>query len=205
MSDPLVSNGIAKVGTFFELPNFSRTFFSSFFSPVTAFIILNDDGCEGYGPKKNLHKIIDLNQQDRRQTQRRISANLTAFWSWMPAVVWAHSVRCCAIRSLGNSRRPACAAWICDDRAGGNSHNALTDRQLRIFASAKSYEKTYNLAGSKSKSYHRIILIFCRLRSNIITLAPARSSKNSTSLYLAARDGTRDANCGAPERTSPTS
>ena len=49
---PLVSNGIAKVGTFFELPNFSRTFFSSFFSPVTGFIILNDDGCEGYTNEK---------------------------------------------------------------------------------------------------------------------------------------------------------
>ena len=52
MSDPLVSNGIAKVGTFFELPNFSRTFFSPFFSPVTGFIILNDDGCEGYTDEK---------------------------------------------------------------------------------------------------------------------------------------------------------
>ena len=121
----------------------------------------------------------------------------------MPAVC-AHSLRCCAIRSLGNSRRPTCEAWICDDRAGGNSHNALTDRQLRIFASARSYEKTYNLAGSKSKSYHRIILIFCRLHSNIITLAPARSSKNSTSLYLAAGGGTQDADYGAPERTSTT-
>ena len=49
---PLVSNGIAKVGTFFELPNFSRTFFSPFFSPVTGFIILNNDGCEGYTDEK---------------------------------------------------------------------------------------------------------------------------------------------------------
>ena len=104
----------------------------------------------------------------------------------MPAAICAHSLRCCAIRSLGNTRRPACAAWICDDRAGENSHNTLTYRQLRIFTSTRSYEKTYNLAGSKSKSYHRIILIFCRLHSNIITLALARSSKNSTSLYRAA-------------------
>ena len=52
MSDPLVSNGITKVGTFFELPNFSRTFFSPFLSPVTELIILNDDGCEGYTNEK---------------------------------------------------------------------------------------------------------------------------------------------------------
>ena len=96
------------------------------------------------------------------------------------------------------------AAWICDDRAGGNSHNALTDSQFRIFTSARSYDKTYNLASPKSKSYHRIRLIFCRLHSNIIILAPARSSKNSTSLYRAAGGGTQDANCEAPERTSPT-
>ena len=57
--------------------------------------------------KKFLHKIIDLNQQERRQTKRRISANLAAGWSWIPAAVYAHSLRCCAIRSLGNSRRPA--------------------------------------------------------------------------------------------------
>ena len=154
--------------------------------------------------KKFLHKIIDLNQQERRQTKRRISANLAAGWSWIPAAVYAHSLRCCAIRSLGNSRRPTCEAWICDDRAGGNSHNALTDSQFRIFTSARSYDKTYNLASPKSKSYHRIRLIFCRLHSNIIILAPARSSKNSTSLYRAAGGGTQDANCEAPERTSPT-
>ena len=154
--------------------------------------------------KKFLHKIIDLNQQERRQTKRRISANLAAGWSWIPAAVYAHSLRCCAIRSSGNSRRPTCEAWICDDRAGGNSHNALTDSQFRIFTSARSYDKTYNLASPKSKSYHRIRLIFCRLHSNIIILAPARSSKNSTSLYRAAGGGTQDANCAAPERTSPT-
>ena len=95
------------------------------------------------------------------------------------------------------------AAWICDDRAGGNSHNALTDSQFRIFTSARSYDKTYNLASPKSKSYHRIRLIFCRLHSNIIILAPARSSKNSTSLYRAAGGGTQDANYAVPERTSP--
>ena len=131
--------------------------------------------------KKFLHKIIDLNQQERRQTKRRISANLAAGWSWIPA------------------------AWICDDRAGGNSHNALTDSQFRIFTSARSYDKTYNLASPKSKSYHCIRLIFCRLHSNIIILAPARSSKNSTSLYRAAGGGTQDANYAVPERTSPTS
>ena len=123
----------------------------------------------------------------------------------MPAAVCAHSLRCSAIRSLGNSRRPACSAWICDDRAGENSHNALTYRQLRVLTPARSYEQTYNLAGPKSKSHHRIILIFCRLHSNIITLAPARSSKNSTSLYRAAGGGTQDANYAVPERTSPTS
>ena len=123
----------------------------------------------------------------------------------MPAAVCAHSLRCSAIRSLGNSRRPACSAWICDDWAGENSHNALTYRQLRVFTPARSYEKTYNLAGPKSKSYHRIRLIFYRLHSNIITLAPARSSKNLTSLYRAAGGGTRDANYAVPERTSTTS
>ena len=133
-----------------------------------------------------------------------LQQNRLTMFSWMPAVR-AHSLRCCAIRSLGNSRRPTCEAWICDDRAGGNSHNALTDSQFRIFTSARSYDKTYNLASPKSKSYHRIRLIFCRLHSNIIILAPARSSKNSTSLYRAAGGGTQDANYAVPERTSPTS
>ena len=130
--------------------------------------------------KKILHKIIDQNLQRRQVTQRRTSTNLAACWSWKPA------------------------AWIFDDRAGGNSHTALTDSQFRIFTSARSYDKTYNLASPKSKSYHRIRLIFCRLHSNIIILAPARSSKNSTSLYRAAGGGTQDANYAVPERTSPT-
>ena len=35
-----------------------------------------------------------------------LQQNRLTMFSWMPAVC-AHSLRCCAIRSLGNSRRPA--------------------------------------------------------------------------------------------------
>ena len=91
-----------------------------------------------------------------------------------------------ALHLSGRVRVPASATSISDNLADCKRVILLIINMLRRNLSVRSYEKTYHLAGRKSRLNLRILLALNRLRSIIIIHTPARSSKNSAGQFISA-------------------